>query len=73
MKNKWVLKGKDGSIVRGDNADGSVKDNVRELLKKVASGEILSDQQAKDLKRRKLITQVSSSFCIIIFDYRSKD
>lgn len=65
MKNKWVLKGKGDSIVRGDNTEGSVKDNVRELLKKVASGKTLSDPQAKDLKRRKLITQVSHFLFII--------
>lgn len=69
MKNKWVLRGNGDSIVRGDNAEGYVKDNVRELLKMVASGGTLGDQQAKDLKRRKLITQVSRSFCIICLDF----
>ena len=58
MKNKWVSKGEGGSIVRGAHLEGSVQDNVRELLRKVAAGEKLGEQQTKDLKRRKLISQV---------------
>lgn len=59
MKNKWVAKGEGGVLVRGANGgDGAVEDAAKELLKKVEGGETLGDQQAKDLKRRKLVTQV---------------
>lgn len=58
MKNKWVSKGEGGALVRGKNGEGVVEDTVRELLMKVAGGETLGDQHAKDLKRRKLVTQV---------------
>ncbi|CAB1114113.1 unnamed protein product [Ectocarpus sp. CCAP 1310/34] len=60
MKNKWVAKGEGGVLVRGANGgDGAVEDAAKELLKKVEGGETLGDQQAKDLKRRKLVTQVT--------------
>lgn len=59
MKNKWLAKGEGGVLVRGANGgEGSVEDGVKELLKKVEGGETLGDQQAKDLKKRKLVTQV---------------
>ncbi|CAN0124107.1 unnamed protein product, partial [Hapterophycus canaliculatus] len=60
MKNKWVAKGEGGVLVRGANgSEGAVEDVAKELLKKVEGGEALGDQQAKDLKRRKLVTQVT--------------
>lgn len=58
MKNKWVAKGEGGVLVRGGKGDGVVEDTVRALLQKVEGGETLGDQHAKDLKRRKLVTQV---------------
>lgn len=60
MKKKWLAKGEGGALVRGANGgDGvSVADAVKELLKKLEAGEALADQQAKDLKKRKLVAQV---------------
>lgn len=58
MKNKWVAKGQAGALVRGAQGEGVAKDTVRELLRKLEGGEAVADQQTKDLKRRKLVTQV---------------
>lgn len=58
MKNKWLAKGEGGVLVRGGKGDGAVEDTVRELLRKVEGGGVLGDQHTKDLKRRKLVTQV---------------
>eukprot|EP00903_Cladosiphon_okamuranus_P008928 g8546.t1 len=60
MKNKWLAKGGGGALVRGANGGdgGSVADTVKELLQKLEAGEALADQQAKDLKKRKLVAQV---------------
>lgn len=65
MKNKWVAKGEGGTLVRGGKGEGVVEDTVRQVLQKVEGGEALGDQQAKDLKRRKLVTQVYSCICLL--------
>lgn len=65
MKNKWVAKGEGGVLVRGANGGdgGAVADAVKELLTRLATGEALGDQQAKDLKKRKLVAQVRAWAC----------
>ena len=65
MKNKWVAKGEGGTLVRGAKGEGVVEDTVRAVLQKVEGGEALGDQQAKDLKRRKLVTQV----CVCMYGF----
>ena len=68
MKNKWLAKGEGGVLVRGANGgDGvSVADAVKELLTKLEAGEALTDQQAKDLKKRKLVSQVCVCVCVCV-------
>lgn len=64
MKNKWLAKGQGGALVRGAKGEEqTVEDTVRELLQKLEGGDTLGDQQAKDLKRRKLVSQVWGWVC----------
>jgi phenylalanyl-tRNA synthetase alpha chain len=53
MKNKWVKKDKN-LIVR---LSGGVRDETRELLQQVASGVEVSEDDLKNLKKRKLVNQ----------------
>jgi phenylalanyl-tRNA synthetase alpha chain len=53
MKNKWVKKDKN-LIVR---LSQSVRDETRELLHQIASGIEVSEDDLKNLKKRKLVNQ----------------
>lgn len=53
MKNKWLKKNKD-VIVR---CTDSIRDETAEILRQLASGAELSEDDLKNLKRRKLVNQ----------------
>jgi hypothetical protein len=61
MKNKWLKKNKDLIVRLVEN----IRDETAELLQQLAAGAELSEDDLKNLKRRKLVNQlVRKSYCI---------